>query len=64
MMLKRESLMTSRSAFVAMFMTFAAIGLAFAISINRIDDLPVQLVLSLLYVVAILGIMRMLRRRA
>jgi hypothetical protein len=56
--------MTSRPAFIAMFMTFAAIGLAFAISINRIDDLSTQLVLSMLYIVAILGITRMLRGRA
>ena len=46
------------------FVTFAAIGLAFAISVSHIDDLPIQLLLTALYVIAIFGITRMLRRPA
>lgn len=55
--------MTTRTTFISTFATFASIGLAFIISINRIDDVPVQLLLSVLYVGAILGITRMLRHR-
>ena len=57
-------MMTRHITAVSMFATFAAIGLAFVISINRIDDLPVRLLLSALYIVAIIGITRMLRHRA
>ena len=54
--------MSSRATIASMFATFAALGLAFAIAINNIDDRAIHLLLTIFYVAAILGITRLVRR--
>ena len=42
---------------------WTALGLSFAITINRIDDIAMQIVLTSLYVVTVLAITRLINAR-